>query len=253
MDPNEILATAGRQLTPTMGTVSGSWSVKFDGGAVAASGLPVPDYNVGLIHGAATAHVTASAIAGEVQARDAQIMVLVTSESADGARLAFAGTDLVEAGTAPLMVRHATALPDGEDDGVFPLEQDDGDAWTRAIVEAFALPAEPTGEFARGLLGKVPDRIYGLVDERMRSCVWLTGQESVRGIWAMGTPAADQRKGYGARLLSEVMRREAADGASTFYLVATPQGYPLYVRLGFDTLDELVVWVRGDSPEFPSG
>ena len=95
-------------------------------------------------------------------------------------------------------------------------------------------------------------RIYGVWNSELLSTVWCTGDGDVRGIWAMGTPARHQRKGYGTRLLNETIRRETATGARSLFLMATPQGFPLYRAVGFETLDDLGIWVRGESPEFPT-
>ena len=68
----------------------------------------------------------------------------------------------------------------------------------------------------------------------------------------MGTRTSAQRRGLGGRLLAEVLRREAATGAKAFFLGASPAGEHLYDQLGFTTIVEPILWLRGDSPEFSS-
>jgi hypothetical protein len=41
-------------------------------------------------------------------------------------------------------------------------------------------------------------------------------------------------------------------GAETFYLIATAAGKPLYDDLGFETVDELSIWLVGESSQFPA-
>jgi hypothetical protein len=48
------------------------------------------------------------------------------------------------------------------------------------------------------------------------------------------------------------MRDHARRGAKTFYLIATAAGKPLYDSLGFKTVDELSIWLAGESSQFPA-
>jgi len=79
------------------------------------------------------------------------------------------------------------------------------------------------------------------------SSVTITRHGGVVGVWAMGTLAAAQGKGIGKALLSTVMAAERADGATSFFLGATPAGLPLYEKLGYATVFSAQVWVRGET------
>jgi GNAT superfamily N-acetyltransferase len=67
----------------------------------------------------------------------------------------------------------------------------------------------------------------------------------------MGTPAEHQRKGAGSAVLAHAINYHRLRGGRVFYLIATDQGQPLYRKLGFQTLVELPVWVRGHSTQAP--
>jgi ribosomal protein S18 acetylase RimI-like enzyme len=79
----------------------------------------------------------------------------------------------------------------------------------------------------------------------VQSTVTATWHGSVVGIWAMGTAPEAQGSGVGKALLSRVMHDARARGAEAFFLGATPSGFPLYERLGYATVADCPIWVRG--------
>ena len=83
------------------------------------------------------------------------------------------------------------------------------------------------------------------VDGRVQSTVTVTHHGPVVGVWAMGTGPEAQGKGAGKALLSRVMSEYRERGARDFFLGATPSGFPLYERLGYRTVCNAPIWVRG--------
>jgi predicted N-acetyltransferase YhbS len=63
----------------------------------------------------------------------------------------------------------------------------------------------------------------------------------------MGTLEEAQGQKIGKALLSRVMFDARQAGAAAFFLGATPAGFPLYQRLGYETLYTAQVWVRGET------
>jgi GNAT superfamily N-acetyltransferase len=66
-------------------------------------------------------------------------------------------------------------------------------------------------------------------------------------LMSMGTAADRQRQGAGRAVLEAAIAQHRAEA---FYLVATESGKPLYDAVGFETIDELAVWVVGQSEQF---
>jgi len=79
--------------------------------------------------------------------------------------------------------------------------------------------------------------------------VTLTYHGDTCGIWAMGTKTERQRGGIGLRLLSTAMAQARDQGTRRFFLGATPAGYRLYERLGFETICTARVWVSGETQQ----
>ena len=69
------------------------------------------------------------------------------------------------------------------------------------------------------------------------------------GIWNMATPPERQGRGMGRALLTGVLEQLCAEGVERFYLFATAAGRPLYESLGFETLADDAVWVKGHSTQ----
>ena len=74
---------------------------------------------------------------------------------------------------------------------------------------------------------------------------------SMCGVWTMSTPPEKQRHGAGRAVLLAAMQEELNRGVDTFYLIATAAGKPLYDKLGFETVEELSIWLAGESSQFP--
>jgi GNAT superfamily N-acetyltransferase len=83
------------------------------------------------------------------------------------------------------------------------------------------------------------------------STVTTLRQGATVGIFSMATLAEHQRQGAGYACLAHAVSHHQATGAHRFYLYATEAGLPLYRRLGFQTIVEVPVWVRGHSSQVP--
>jgi hypothetical protein len=164
---------------------------------------------------------------------------------------------LIEAGTAPLMVRSGR-LPEQRASEYFTRRATEAHemslfsdlaasafAMDRAWVDrTFAAPAlldAPAMGFYVAYRGDVP-----------MSGVCTSGAGSTVGIWTMSTPPEKQRQGAGRAVLVAAMQDHLRRGGDTFYLIATPAGKPLYDSLGFKTVDELSIWLVGESSQFPA-
>ena len=79
------------------------------------------------------------------------------------------------------------------------------------------------------------------------SSVWSTRGGATVGIWNMATAPEQQRQGAGHALLTWVITDHVERGARLFYLLATEAGFPLYQRIGFQTVANPAAWVAGHS------
>src|SRR5713101_6171218 len=114
-------------------------------------------------------------------------------------------------------------------------------AWVDRTFAAPSLLDAPALGFYVAYRGDVP-----------MSGVCTSGAGSTVGIWTMSTPPEKQRQGAGRAVLVAAMQDHLRRGAETFYLIATPAGKPLYDSLGFKVVDELSIWLVGESTQFPA-
>jgi N-acetylglutamate synthase len=63
------------------------------------------------------------------------------------------------------------------------------------------------------------------------------------GVFNIATPPAWRRLGYGAAMTTRVIRDGIADGARWAWLQSSPDGYAIYERLGFRTLESWQCWL----------
>lgn len=122
-------------------------------------------------------------------------------------------------------------------------------AMSEVLESAFHMPAESVRRAMPLELAESPSIDIFLAERgpAVQSTVTVTWHGRVAGIWAMGTLGWAQGEGVGKALLVRVMQECRSRGIETFYLGATPAGYPLYERIGYRTLLTSQVWVRGET------
>jgi GNAT superfamily N-acetyltransferase len=80
-------------------------------------------------------------------------------------------------------------------------------------------------------------------DEGPMCTVSVTPTGNTAGISLMATPPAQQRKGMGRALLTQVIADYRRRGVERFHLGATEAGRPLYTSIGFSLVADLPVWL----------
>ncbi|MEE4174395.1 MAG: GNAT family N-acetyltransferase [Xanthomonadales bacterium] len=218
---------------------------------MALSGEPVADLNYLVIDDASeSAQAGFRGLVGHCDAQDLPFAVIVAPAVAEALEPLRAELDLVYATDWPLMVCPGEAVQDHPREGVQsrPVrDEEDRQGLARVLAGAFQMPAE-------SVLRAMPRRLFdspsieGWVaawDGAIQSTVTATWHGSVVGIWAMGTAPEAQGQGVGKALLSRVMHDARQRGAEAFFLGATPSGFPLYERLGYVTVADCPIWVRG--------
>jgi len=126
---------------------------------------------------------------------------------------------------------------------------EDADESAEVLASAFGMPKDsalralPASLFDSTGVDVFVARAYG---EPVGS-VTMTYHGDTCGIWAMGTQASRQRGGIGHRLLTTAMVEARNNGVRRFFLGATPAGYRLYEKLGFETVCTTRVWASGET------
>lgn len=156
------------------------------------------------------------------------------------------GTRLVPDAPRPLMVleRGAAALP-FNGIAVREVGEDEQDLFIRTGAASFGAPPEVFAQMFRPEVFAVPGtRTYlGEVDGEVVATAHGITLGDVVGVFAIGTVPSHRGRGYGAALTAAAVEGGFRDGARSALLQASELGFPVYERMGFETVDVWPVWV----------
>jgi GNAT superfamily N-acetyltransferase len=116
---------------------------------------------------------------------------------------------------------------------------------------------------AHGTAVDLVERVFGLAEWRAgtiecwlawdgddaASVGWLTFGDGLVGVWEMMTSPRHRRRGAARAALSAGLAASRARAPGGAFLWASPMGGPLYEALGFQTVEPVVPYVRGGTPE----
>lgn len=85
------------------------------------------------------------------------------------------------------------------------------------------------------------------------SVMTVTHEDGVVGVWNMVTRQELQRNGIGAEFLTEVINQCMDNGGKAFQLLATPDGEPLYNKMGFKTVEQMHDLIYQPNPQEHEG
>lgn len=223
------------------------------GSAMAVSGEPVADLNYLMLNSGDSAALAAfSRYVGWCDDRKLPFACMVAPDASEAAAPLCAELGLVYATDWPLMVCPGEAAADFPVQGVEIRRlqtDDDYNGMVEVVESAYQMPIASVRRAMPLRLVQSPslDIYVAERDGKIRSTVTVTRHGDVIGVWAMGTSVDAQGQKIGKALLSRVMFSARQAGATAFFLGATPAGFPLYQRLGYDTLYTAKVWVRGET------
>jgi GNAT superfamily N-acetyltransferase len=210
---------------------------------LAFSLTPYVDYNLALLHGDTAVHVAPHVLDAVAEAGVPAVVMLAGAGLGAAEVLSAAGWACT--GSLPFMCRDDG--PAADDPCVRPLgPQDLADA-RHLAGSAFAVP-DGVGAivYAEDALGREGARLWGLFEEgTLRCCCanqYVGDRYSVG--WGLSTAPADQRSGYGRRLMRASAARRLAEGPPIALLMATPTGRRLYEQEGYVTLEHWQIWSR---------
>jgi GNAT superfamily N-acetyltransferase len=220
---------------------------------LALTGEPLADFNTLSLGSGPHAEAFLTRSVDRVRARRLPLLTTMSPHVAEALAPAAAKLGLTAAGTAPLMVRRASASVRPTraikvDRAVGPeLVAIVGDI----VAAAFGAPREAVARGIDAGITATSDAAWylGWSDDRPVSVVCVTPAGDTAGIFSMGTLPAHQRQGAGGALLAQVIDRYRARGVGRFYLVASDAGRPLYASLGFAKIADLSAWVLGHSTQ----
>jgi predicted N-acetyltransferase YhbS len=223
------------------------------GSAMVVSGEPVADLNYLMINsGEADALAEFGRYVAWCDERELPFACMVAPDASEAAAPVCEQLGLVYATDWPLMVCPGEAAADFPVQGVEIRKlrtEDDYNGMLEVMESAYQMPLASVRRAMPLRLVQSPslDIYVAERDGRILSTVTVTRHGEVIGVWAMGTRADAQGQKTGKALLSRVMFDARQAGATAFFLGATPAGFPLYQRLGYETLYTAQVWVRGET------
>ncbi len=217
-----LAATSGVALA----TMNGVWSLAAQVDEVAAAAM--------------AAHVAEAGLPWCIQARPG---------SADVWSAIAATAGLVAGPTIPLMAADAASLV--EQQPRVPLEivrLDDRDLGLHVEVGAagFEMPADLYRDSMRAISCVPGQRTYvGFADGVPVTTLitFPTAGDSV-GVFNVATPAEHRGRGFGGAATAAAVREALDGGARWAWLQSSPEGYRVYQRIGFATLEQWDFWLK---------
>jgi N-acetylglutamate synthase len=221
--------------------------VESDGVVRARTGLPVPPFNgVWGLHGDVDPTAVLAAV-DEFAAGDLPWNVqLRPGHSAELAE-AFAQRGLVPTDAIPFMVQTAdSTLHPADPPSMRELVTfHDADSALSLLERGFGMPVELTrGAFPMAMMF-LPGVSSSLASYEGVDVSMATGvtDGAMVGIFNVATPPEHRGHGFGAAVTAQAVTAGRAAGATTAYLQSSPMGYPVYVRLGFRTVERWQQWM----------
>ena len=248
--PARLWASARRDLLTLFGYVENGEARLAPGALLGITGGPTADFNMALIDTGADGDEVLGEFVDQVTKAGVSAVFMVSSACAERLGTMAKKKGLEEVGTAPLMVLTVgDAFPQKSGYAVQRVKDEKGLADVADLVAAaFALDREWVGRtFCSATLLRAQAVSFFLAskDGEPYSAVTTTASGADVGIWSMATSPNHLRQGAGRAALLAAIEHHRGFGATTFYLIATPAGKPLYDSLGFKTVDEFPMWVKG--------
>lgn len=221
------------------------WFRQVPGAFAMATGVPFPTLNGVWAHGPADPdqvdrlldELPAGGLGYCLQARDPEAVRTVAQQ-----RGLVAGPEI------PLMTLagRPTSRP-CQGLRIREVERSDFDARTAIAAAGFEVPADAIRAATR-LVGRTPGyRMYiGEVQGRaVTTAVGIRDADWV-GIFDVATPPEHRGHGYGAAITAHAVTEGYASGATWAWLQSSPEGYGVYERLGFRTVEQWALWLGGN-------
>ncbi len=247
----ELAAAAFRSTWIAMATAAPDrvWSHREPGVTALVTGLPIAMMNGVWVTAPVEDLGRLSSMIEEVRAHDLPYCLQGRTgqrEALAGAAAAFA---LSPDDDVPLMVLDDPGLlppPDATPGlDIRELDSSEHDLHTTVGASGFGVPVDVMAAIT-ALVRAVPgSRLYaGWVDGvPATTAVSVPSGTGGAGIFNVATPPEHRRHGYGAAVTARAVTDAIADGSGWAWLQSSTDGYPVYQRIGFQTVEAWPTWV----------
>jgi GNAT superfamily N-acetyltransferase len=218
--------------------------------------LPIADINCVIVAGGSDAEKRLREFHRIIATAELPAIIMLAGPVA--ARLGQVARELglTAAGTAPLMMHLPRQSPHASGDYIVERVTDAAgfEAALEICIKAFGFSDDSVRHVFGPAMLDIPGCDYFLArrGDQARTSVMTIRHGRFVGIYSMATPTEYQRQGAGRNLLESVIAYHLQRGATTFYLISTDKGHPLYEKIGFTTVDLPAIWVAGASTQFSS-
>lgn len=124
------------------------------------------------------------------------------------------------------------------------------DAWTKSFAEGFGFPVD-IGEGFKPRIEvddpEAPLQFFAISRDRDRAIVATSAvclHDGIAGLYCVSTVPEERGKGLGAHVTAEPLRLMRELGYRIGVLQASKEGKPVYVRLGFGTFGDAIMYLR---------
>jgi ribosomal protein S18 acetylase RimI-like enzyme len=235
------------QFSATCRAYPAAWLRRENGVAAFYSGVPAPMFN-GVVSERVDADVEfAAQMLDEIAAAGAPYNVTVRADDHVGFVELATSRGLTRTRTIPLMVHESPSdiLDDTSPEmlSIRMLAPEESDASVEICAASFSMPIEIARQMTPNdlfRLGGVRCYIGEFGERPVATAVGMTTGDVV-GIFNVGTLEDARGRGFGSALTVRAIADGVAQGATWAYLQSSEAGFPIYRRLGFETVE---VWTE---------
>lgn len=221
------------------------WWAERDGAFGMVTHVPFPTLNGVWAHGRGAAREDVIALLDQVPAGDLAYCLQAAPGNRESATAIAQQRGMTPGPDVPLMVLDRPPA-EVKTSGLQIRELGASDFDRRTEVAAAAFETDPAGmRAATALFSRIPGyRMYvgDVQGQTVTTAVSIATGQGV-GIFDVATPPEHRGHGYGAAITAHAIRMGMAAGARFSWLQSSPEGYGVYERLGFVTVEEWGLWI----------
>ena len=238
------LAEMREELSPFL---TGGRSWRKDGAFAVVTGLPVPILNAVWLERANPSVAAVAALLDEVSATGLPYCLQLRPGSDESLAALAASRDMTGPGEVPLMAVEdagpAISPPPGL--SIRQLTPDQAPLHAQVAAAGFGIEADVFLHMVSpGLLELDTVRCYlGEADGQLATTAISMTCGTSAGIFNVATVPGFRGRGFGAAVSARAVADALALGATSCWLQSSPQGYPLYRKLGFRTIETWPYWI----------